>query len=72
MKSLMDSVKSRETPSSDVFSHNKTMNICHSINIAMRLGRKLTWDTKAETFVDDAQADTFIEREQRAGYEIDA
>ncbi len=72
MKSFMDCVKSRETPSSDVFSHNKSMNICHGINIAMRLGRKLTWDTKAETFVDDAQADTFIEREQRAGYEIDA
>ena len=72
MNSFMDCVKSRETPSSDILSHNRTMNICHGINIAMRLGRKLTWDTKAETFVDDAQANTFIEREQRAGYEIDA
>ena len=72
MKSFMDCVKSRETPSSDVFSHNKSMNMCHSINIAMRLGRKLTFDTKAETFVDDAEADSFIEREQRKGYEIDA
>jgi hypothetical protein len=72
MKSLMDCVKSRALPSSDVLSHNRTMNICHGINIAMRLGRKLTWDTKAETFVGDAQANTFIEREQRAGYETDA
>ncbi len=72
MKSFMDCVKSRETPSSDVFSHNKSMNICHSVNIAMRLGRKLVFDTKTETFVDDDQANTFIEREQRAGYEIDA
>ena len=72
MKSFMDCAKSREMPSSDVLSHNKSMNILHCINIAMRLGRKLTWDTKAETFVDDTQADTFIEREQRAGYEIDA
>ena len=72
MKSFMDCVKSHELPSSDVISHNKSMNVLHCINIAMRLGRKLTWDSKAETFVDDAQADTFIEREQRAGYEIDA
>ena len=72
MKSFMDCVKSRETPSSDVFSHNKSMNICHGVNIAMRLGRKLTFDTKAETFVDDAEANSFIEREQRQGYEIDA
>ena len=72
MKSFMDCVKSRETPSSDVLSHNRTMNICHGINVAMRLGRKLTWDTKAETFVGDEKANTFIEREQRAGYEIDA
>ena len=72
MKSFMNCVKSRRTPSSDVLSHNKSMNICHSINIAMRLGRKLTFDTKAEMFVDDEQANSFIERAQRPGFEIDA
>ena len=72
MRNFMECVKSRETPSSDVLSHNRSMNLCHSINIAMRLNRKLTFDTKAEQFVDDEQANTFIQREQRAGYEIDA
>ena len=72
MRNFMECVKTRETPSSDVLSHNRSMNICHAINIAMRLGRTLTFDTKAEQFVDDAQANTFIEREQRSGYEIDA
>ena len=72
MKNFMECVKSRETPSSDVLSHNRSMNYCHGINIAMRLGRELTFDTKAEEFVDDKQANSFIEREQRAGYEIDA
>ena len=72
MRNFMECVKSRETPSSDVLSHNRSMNICHGINVAMRLGRKLTFDTKAEQFVDDDQANTFIEREQREGYKIDA
>ena len=72
MRNFMECVKSRETPSSDVLSHNRSMNLCHSINIALRLNRKLTFDTKAEQFVGDEQANTFIEREQRWGYEIDA
>lgn len=71
MKNFMECVKSRETPSSDVLSHNRSMNLCHGINIAMRLGRKLTFDTKAEQFVGDEMANSFIEREQRTGYEID-
>ncbi len=72
MKTFMKCVKTRKTPSSDVLSHNRSMNICHAINIAMRLGRKLTFDTKTEQFIGDDQANTFIQREQRTGYEIDA
>jgi predicted dehydrogenase len=72
MKTFMECIKSRKTPSSDVASHNKAMNICHAINIAMRLNRELTFDTKAENFVGDDQANTFVSREQRKGYEIDA
>lgn len=71
MKNFMECVKSRETPSSNVLSHNRSMNLCHSINIAMRLGKKLTFDTKTEQFVDNDMANSFIEREQRSGYEID-
>lgn len=71
MRNFMECVKSRETPSSDVLSHNRSMNLCHGINIAMRLGRTLTFDTKAEQFVGDDQANTFVQREQRSGYEID-
>ena len=72
MKNFMECVKSRATPSSDVLSHNRSMNLCHSINIALRLNKKLTFDTKAEQFVGDDQANSFIERAQRAGYEINA
>ena len=70
MKNLMECVKSRKKPASDVQSHHRMLNVCHAINVAMRLGRKVVYDPKTETFGDDKQANSFIAREQRKGYEI--
>jgi hypothetical protein len=44
---------------------------CHLANIAMRLGRKLQWDPEQERFVGDAEADTWLQREQRKPYQIE-
>jgi hypothetical protein len=63
-------MQTRKTPIADVESHHLAISICHAVNIAMRLGRTLTYDTVAEQFVDDPQANTFLERPQRKGYEI--
>lgn len=71
MGCFFDCIKSRETPSSDVASHHKAMNVCHAINVALRLNREVVYDTKAENFGDDALANSFIERQQRKGFEID-
>ncbi len=70
MDNFFECVKTRAQPASDVESHHRMISICHAINIALRLGRKLTYDPKLEQFVGDAQANTFLERQQRAGYEI--
>ncbi len=70
MGCFFDCIKSRETPSSDVKSHHKAMNVCHAINVALRLDREVVYDTKAEDFGDDALANSFIERQQRKGFEI--
>lgn len=72
MANFMDCVKSRQEPISDVRSHNRAMNVCHASNIALRLGRTLTYNPATQSFVDDPQADGFLAREQRKGYEIDA
>ncbi len=72
MTNFMECVKSRKTPGSDMQSHHRMLNVCHAINIAMRLNRKIVFDPKTETFGDDAVANSFIEREQRKGYEVDA
>ena len=70
MKNFFDCVKSRKQPIANVNSHNQMLNVCHAINIAMRLDRKLTYDPKTRQFVDDDQANSFTKREQRKGYEI--
>lgn len=57
-------------PVSDVFTHTQTMTALHVVNIAARLARPLAWDPKAEKFIGDEQADSFINREQRKGFEV--
>ncbi len=70
MDNFFECVKTRAMPASDVESHHRIISICHAVNIALRLDRKLTYDPQQEAFVDDPQANTFLAREQRKGYEI--
>ncbi len=46
------------------------MTTCHLANIAIRLGRKIKWDSTAQQIVDDPDAAKWMGREQRKGYEI--
>lgn len=72
MGNFFDCVDSRRKPVSDVESQHRSVSTCHLGNISMRLGRPLDWDAEAECFVKDPQADTWLRREQRVGYETDA
>jgi hypothetical protein len=38
-------------------------------NIARWTGRKLAWDPEKEEFVNDPEANAYLKRAQRAGYE---
>ncbi len=68
---FIEAMKSRKQPISDVWSHNRMLEICHLSNIAMRLGRELKWDAAKREMIGDAQANSFLTRENRKGYEID-
>jgi len=70
MGNFFDCVRSREMPLSDVVSQHRSVSVCHLANIAMRLGRKLTWDPDAEHFTGDDEANTWLSRPQRKGFEI--
>ncbi len=67
---FIEAMQSRKQPISDVWSHNRMLEICHLSNIAMRLGRELQWDADRREIVGDEQANAFLTRDTRAGYEI--
>ena len=54
----------------DVVTHHRTVSSCHLANLAMRLGRRLTWDPEREDFVGDAEARSLLSRPQRKGYTL--
>lgn len=70
MGNFYDCVRSRQTPISPVASQHRVATACHLANISLRLGRNLRWNPDAERFVDDADADRLLRREQRKGYEV--
>jgi predicted dehydrogenase len=69
MGNFIDCVQTRKTPISDAFSSHRTVSTCHLGNISMRLGRPLKWDPEREEFIDDKEANTWLRREQRKGFE---
>ena len=62
----------RATPVSDVVSQHRSVSACHLANIALRLGRKLTWDAEREQVLGDAEAQAMLQRPQRSPYQIPA
>ncbi len=67
---FIEGMQARKQPISDVWSHNRMLEICHLSNIAMRLGRELKWDPVKREIIGDAQANAFLARENRQGFEI--
>lgn len=70
-KNFFDSVVSRQEPISDVYSHHRALSTCHLAGIAARLGRSIKWDPAREVIVGDEQAQGFVARERRKGFEIE-
>ena len=67
---FIECMNSRKQPISDVWSHNRMLEICHLSNIAMRLGRPLNWDAEKREITGDSQANSFLARESRKEYAI--
>jgi predicted dehydrogenase len=70
MGNFIECARDRAMPVSDVFSHHRNLTTCHLANIAIRLGRNLTWDPEKEQIVGDLEANAMQHREARKGYEI--
>ncbi len=66
----IDCIQSREKPVADIEIGHRACTICHLANIARQLGRKLRWDPAQEIFPDDEEANRYLAREQRTGYQL--
>lgn len=64
-------VRNRVEPISDVHTHMEMLNVCHLAGISARFGRELKWDDRSEQIVGDDQANEFLSRPYREGYEIE-
>ncbi|MFK8112435.1 MAG: Gfo/Idh/MocA family oxidoreductase [Rubripirellula sp.] len=58
-------------PISDVHTHMQMLNVCHLAGISARFGRDLKWDDSNEQIVGDVEANAFLARPYRSGYEIE-
>jgi len=70
MANFFECVASRKQPVATVEIEHRTITCCHLTNISLRLGRKLAWDPQKEEIPGDAEANTWLRREARAGYAI--
>lgn len=70
MGNFFDCLETRGATISDVESQHRSATACHLGNIAMRLGRPLHWDSEAERIVGDDEANAFLSRPQREGFEV--
>lgn len=70
MGNFFDCVQARKTPISDIESQHRSVSTCHLGNIAMRIGRPLKWNPQTERFIDAPDADKYLSREQRKGFEV--
>ena len=70
-RNFFEGVVDKKEPISDVFSHHRALSTCHLAGIAARLGRKIEWDPQAEKIVGDEQAQSFVGRASRKGFEIE-
>ena len=66
----LECIKSRELPICDVAIGHRSATVCHLGNIAIRAGRKITWDPVAQTIVGDKEAAGMLSRPYRAPWHL--
>ena len=70
LQNFFECMRTRCKPNADVETGHRATTVCHLVNIVRAVGRKLYWDPKAENFVGDDEANDFLSRPRRKGYEL--
>ncbi len=71
IRNFLDAVRSRkrESLNQEIYSGHVSTVMCHAGNISWRTGKKLRLDPATETF-DDEEANQYVGREHRKGFEL--
>ena len=69
VRGFLESVRTRRPPVSDLRSSQATNIGCHLANIALRVGRVVTWDTAANTIAGDREAEALLTKTYRAPWD---
>jgi predicted dehydrogenase len=70
MKNWFDGMRTRKPCVADAEIGHRSSTVCHLGNIARWLNRKLQWDPVKEAFMGDDEANTYLDRPRRKGYEL--
>jgi predicted dehydrogenase len=70
MINFLESMRSRKDPIAPAEVGHRSNSVCVIHHIAMKLGRKLQWDPKAEQFVGDAEANKLLDFDHREPYTV--
>ena len=70
LQDWLDCIRSRKQPVATAEIGHRSVTICHLANIVRELGRPLKWDPTQEQFTDDAEANKYLERPRRKGFEL--
>jgi predicted dehydrogenase len=70
IRNWLDCIQSRKRPNGDVEIGHRSATVCHLGNIARYAGRKLQWDPVQERFAGDDEANQYLDRTRRMGYEL--
>ena len=67
---FIDCVKTRGEPKAPAYVGHHTATMCHIVNIAMKLKRKLRWDPDKEQFIGDEEANRMLVPSMRSPWQI--
>ena len=69
-ENFIETVRTRRETLAPAEVGHRTGSICHLVNIAMLLGRKLKWDPVKEEIVNDPEADRMLARPMRSPWSL--
>ncbi|MCL4201620.1 MAG: Gfo/Idh/MocA family oxidoreductase [Pirellulaceae bacterium] len=72
IENWIECLRTRRQPRADVETAHRSATICHLVNVARDIGRRLRWNPDREMFVGDDEANRHpsVSRPRRASYEL--